>query len=77
MNNESRLEPEIWLSRAVVVAVVVVVVVVVVVLVVVVAVVVVVMFEELDECRKGEKKLRGLSPRANYTDRAAAAGRRS
>jgi len=23
------------------------------------------------------KKLRGLSPRANYTDRAAAAGRRS
>jgi len=28
---------------------------------------------------KGEdnKKLRGLSPRANYTDRAAAAGRRS
>ena len=26
------------------------------------------------ECKK---KLRGLSPRANYTDRAAAAGRRS
>ena len=25
----------------------------------------------------GSKKLRGLSPRANYTDRAAAAGRRS
>ena len=25
----------------------------------------------------GETKLRGLSPRANYTDRAAAAGRRS
>ena len=24
-----------------------------------------------------KKKLRGLSPRANYTDRAAAAGRRS
>ena len=24
-----------------------------------------------------QKKLRGLSPRANYTDRAAAAGRRS
>ena len=27
--------------------------------------------------RNGKKKLRGLSPRANYTDRAAAAGRRS
>jgi len=26
---------------------------------------------------KDKKKLRGLSPRANYTDRAAAAGRRS
>ena len=26
---------------------------------------------------KKKKKLRGLSPRANYTDRAAAAGRRS
>jgi len=26
---------------------------------------------------KLEKKLRGLSPRANYTDKAAAAGRRS
>jgi predicted secreted protein len=26
---------------------------------------------------RNEKKLRGLSPRANYTDRAAAAGRRS
>jgi hypothetical protein len=26
---------------------------------------------------ESEKKLRGLSPRANYTDRAAAAGRRS
>ena len=29
----------------------------------------------MQEYRK--KKLRGLSPRANYTDRAAAAGRRS
>ena len=27
--------------------------------------------------KKTKKKLRGLSPRANYTDRAAAAGRRS
>ena len=27
--------------------------------------------------KKKLKKLRGLSPRANYTDRAAAAGRRS
>jgi len=27
--------------------------------------------------KKIKKKLRGLSPRANYTDRAAAAGRRS
>ena len=26
---------------------------------------------------KAKKKLRGLSPRADYTDRAAAAGRRS
>ena len=26
---------------------------------------------------KNKTKLRGLSPRANYTDRAAAAGRRS
>jgi len=29
------------------------------------------------EYNEGKKKLRGLSPRANYTDRAAAAGRRS
>ena len=28
-------------------------------------------------CYTIKKKLRGLSPRANYTDRAAAAGRRS
>ena len=27
--------------------------------------------------QKKKKKLRGLSPRTNYTDRAAAAGRRS
>jgi hypothetical protein len=27
--------------------------------------------------KMSEKRLRGLSPRANYTDRAAAAGRRS
>ena len=30
-----------------------------------------------DDDDDDEKKLRGLSPRANYTDRAAAAGRRS
>jgi len=35
-------------------------------------------FESLAQFRfLGKKKLRGLSPHANYTDRAAAAGRRS
>jgi len=28
-------------------------------------------------CKKLKTKLRGLSPQANYTDRAAAAGQRS
>jgi len=31
----------------------------------------------LDKLNVQKKNLRGLSPRANYTDRAAAAGRRS
>ena len=33
--------------------------------------------KELKYAKKLKKKFRGLSPRANYTDRAAAAGRRS
>ena len=34
-------------------------------------------YTRLDKIRSEVIKLRGLSPRANYTDRAAAAGRRS
>ena len=34
-------------------------------------------YKDLKPTYKYKKKLRGLSPQANYTDRAAAAGRRS
>ena len=34
-------------------------------------------YNAINENQKKKKKLRGLRPRANYTDRAAAAGRRS
>ena len=35
-----------------------------------------VLHKKFSGCLEEKKKLRGLSPRANYTDRAAAAGRR-